>query len=110
MKRQKLEIGKPLAVEVTWYDTCTAPPRDEKHEGEVVGWRESQVIVSIKDYAVVRFWKRSGIEVGNKDHLRRGFRLDINSIAESTRPAQGVSVTFPDDDGPVSILRSCPPG
>jgi hypothetical protein len=27
MKRQKLEIGHPLAIEVTWYDNVPEPPQ-----------------------------------------------------------------------------------
>jgi hypothetical protein len=30
MKRQKLEIGHPLAVKVTWYDKVPEPPQLSK--------------------------------------------------------------------------------
>ena len=97
MRRQQIQIGTSLKVEVTWYDTCPVPPRDQKYEGEVIGWRDTQLIVSVKDYAVLRFWKKTGIEVGNKDHQRRGFRVDLSAITESTRPAPGVAISFSDN-------------
>jgi hypothetical protein len=92
MKKQNLQIGKSFKVEVTWYDTCPVPPRDVKHEGEVIGWRDSQIIVSVKGYAVIRFWKKNGLEVGNKDYSRRGFWIDVEAI--TANPAPGVTVTF----------------
>jgi hypothetical protein len=92
MKRQKLEITRPLKVAVHWYDRVPEPQRNTTHEGEVVGWRDSQVIVRVIDYAVIRFWKQTGLEVGNPDHARRGFRLDLSEVTESLRPAPGVEV------------------
>lgn len=83
----KLEIGHPLKLEVLWYDRVPEPPRSITYDGEVVGWRQAQVIVRIKDYAVVRFWKRNGMEVGNPDYHRRGFSVDLSKAAE--RPAPG---------------------
>jgi hypothetical protein len=92
VKHQNLQIARPLEIAVYWYDNLTVPPKRIEHEGEVIGWRASQVIVRIKDYAVVRFWKKSGVEVGNSDHQRRGFRVDLSELA--------ASVAKPDDDGP----------
>ena len=98
MKREDLQIGKSLKIEVTWYDKVLVPPADRKHEGEIIGWRDSQIIVSVKDYAVVRFWKKTGHEVGNKDHERRGFAIDVKALsAPPVNAAAGVSVTFSDD-------------
>jgi len=45
MKRQKLEIGHPLAITVTWYDSGARAPKEVFYDGEVIGCRESQVIV-----------------------------------------------------------------
>jgi hypothetical protein len=45
---KNIEIGKPLTVEVSWYDKCTVPPADKKFEGEIIGWRNTQVIVSVR--------------------------------------------------------------
>jgi len=95
MKTQNLHIGKGWRVEVTWYDKVPVPPADRKYEGEIIGWRASQIIVSVKQYAVLRFWKKTGLEVGNKDHDRRGFSIDVEAIR--TDPAPGVSVTFSDE-------------
>jgi hypothetical protein len=78
--KKDLQIGKGLKLTVHWYDHVPEPPRSVEHEGEVVGWRNSQLIVRVRDYAVVRFWKRSGLEVGNSDHARRGFRLDLSEV------------------------------
>lgn len=89
MKHQDLQIGQPLKCEVVWYDQVPVPPRNIVHDGEVIGWRDSQLIVRVKDYAVIRFWKRNGLEVGNPDHVRRGFRVDISALNNSTRPAPG---------------------
>jgi len=102
--KQTFAIGQPICVEVTWYDKCTIIAAEKKYEGEVIGWRNSQIIVSVKDYAVLRFWKRNGMEVGNKDHARRGFSIDVETIGRP-EPAAGVSVTFSDDDGQMSDLQ-----
>jgi hypothetical protein len=77
--KSELEIGKPLRLEVTYYDWVCEPPKQETFDGEVIGWRNSQVIVRVPGYAVLRFWKRSGTEVGNKDFDRRGFRVDLGN-------------------------------
>jgi hypothetical protein len=95
MRGQKLEIGRPLKISVYWYDKVPEPPKLEEFEGEIVGWRETQVIIRVKDYAVIRFWKRNGLEVGNPDHERRGFRVDLPEIEKSVRIAQeGVEVSI----------------
>ena len=94
MRRQKPAIGQPLKIAVYWYDNVPEPPRRETYEGEILGWRGTQVIVRIKEYAVARFWKESGLEVGNPDHERRGFRVDLSELAESCKPAPGVTVEF----------------
>jgi hypothetical protein len=87
---QKLEIGHPLKLVVTWYDNVPVPKRQEDREGEVIGWRESQVVVRVKDYAVIRFWKKHGREVGNPDHERRGWRIDTAELNNSA--PKGVEV------------------
>jgi hypothetical protein len=95
MQRQKLEIGHPLKCEVIWYDAVPEPPHEISYEGEVIGWRDTQVVVRVKDYAVVRFWLqkgREGREVGNQDYARRGLRIDLKSLNESVKPAPGVTV------------------
>lgn len=97
MKRQKLEIGHPLQCVVRWYDKVPEPPKEIQYDGEVVGWRDSQVIVRVKDYAVLRFWKHTGIEVGNQDHARRGFKISIDDMNNSTKPAPGVPVAIDTD-------------
>jgi hypothetical protein len=94
VKHQNLQIARPLEIAVYWYDNLTVPPKRIEHGGEVIGWRASQVIVRIKDYAVVRFWKKSGVEVGNSDHQRRGFRVDLSELAASVAKPAG------SDDGP----------
>lgn len=80
---QKLEIGHSMRLSVTWYDHVPVPHKTEDREGEVIGWRTSQVIVRVKDYAVVRFWKKNGREVGNPDHERRGWMIDITELSNS---------------------------
>ena len=92
MKRQKLEIGHPLKIAVHWYDRVPEPPRNTSYDGEVIGWRESQVIVRVPEYAVIRFWKQTGLEVGNPDHQRRGFRVDLSELEDSLKPAPGIEV------------------
>lgn len=103
MRNARLQIGKSLKITVTWYDKVLVPAADKKYEGEVIGWRDSQIIVSVKDYAVLRFWKRNGMEVGNKDHSRRGFSIDSEEL-RSAAAAPGVSVTFSFDDGQMSSV------
>jgi hypothetical protein len=78
--KTKLEIGQPLHIEVVWYDQVPEPARKTIYDGEVIGWRAAQVIVRIRDYAVCRFWKKTGLEVGNPDHVRRGFRVDLSKL------------------------------
>jgi hypothetical protein len=89
--RQKLEIGHPLLIDVYWFDNVPVPKREEAKQGEVIGWRPSQVIVRIKDYAVLRFWKKSGEEVGNTDHERRGWRIHPAEL-NSQGKANGIEV------------------
>lgn len=86
-----LEIGKGLRLTVRYYDSVPEPPREEFYsQAEVVGWSDSQVVVRVPGYAVLKFWKRTGVEVGNKDYERRGFRLDLDEL-NGTKPA-GVKV------------------
>jgi hypothetical protein len=95
MKRQKLAIGHPLRITVHWYDRVPEPPRNQSYEGEIIGWRNSQVIVRVPDYAVVRFWKTSGLEVGNPDHARRGFRVDFLELESSISAKSEAGVEVP---------------
>jgi hypothetical protein len=97
VKRQKLEIGHPLKIAVYWYDRVPAAERNTTYEGEVVGWRDSQLIVRVPDYAVIRFWKANGLEVGNPDHERRGFRVDLSELEASIKPAPGIEVAIDTD-------------
>ena len=83
------QIGEGFRLAVTWYDKVPEPERNQLYEGEVVGWRKAQVIVRVKDYAVVRFWKRNGTEVGNPDYARRGFRLDLEELRGTQAPKPG---------------------
>lgn len=99
MKHQKLEIGHPLKIEVVWYDQVPTPAEEERFEGEIIGWRTSQVIVRVPGYAVIRFWKKNGSEVGNGAVDRRGYRIDVAGLAESVKPDPGVEV---DLDGAMS--------
>ena len=94
MKRQAMQIGRPLAIRVEWYDhVCTESGKAvANYAGEIVGWRNTQVIIRVKDYAIVRFWKKSGLEVGNADYQRRGFKVDLKELEESLKPAPGVAV------------------
>ena len=92
MKRQKMQIGNSLKISVQWYDRVPEPARNTVYEGEIIGWRDSQVIVRVKEYAVVRFWKANGLEVGNPDHVRRGFSVDLSELARSIKPALGIEV------------------
>lgn len=92
---QKLEIGQPLRVTVYWYDKVPEPPRSETYEGEVIGWRETQVIVRVPSYSVLRFKKKNGMELGNKDFERRGFRLDISALSQSKPNNKEVEIDMP---------------
>ena len=92
MKRQKPKIGTPLAVAVYWYDRVPEPERRQTYQGEIIGWRKTQIIVRVKEYAILRFYKSSGLEVANRDYDRRGFRIDLTELAESLRPAPGVQI------------------
>jgi hypothetical protein len=86
MDKQTLEIGHPLKVAVYWYDKVPEPPRGETYEGEVVAWKEAQLVVRVPGYAVLRFWKKTGLEVSNGDHERRGFRVDLEELRQSINP------------------------
>jgi hypothetical protein len=92
MNHQDLAIGQSLKATVRWIDRVPEPAAVKEYQAEVIGWRNSQMIVRVKDYAVVRFWKRTGIEVGNKDHERRGFFLDVKGLEESLKPVPGLTV------------------
>ena len=87
----KLEIGKAVHLKVIWYDKVPEPAKAIEYDGEVVGWKNSQVIVRVRDYAVVRFWKRSGLEVGNPDHQRRGFSVDLSQLDNNSN-SQGLDI------------------
>jgi len=102
MKHVKLEIGTPLKIEVIWYDQVPVPAQERRLDGEVIGWRRSQIIVRVPQYAVVRFWKANGKEVGNGDAERRGYRIDLEALAESVKPNHGVEV---DLDGAMSKVQ-----
>ena len=93
-RREIFEIGKPIRIEVEWYDHC-APGQGKTFEGEVIGWRTSQVIIAVKGYGTIRCWKRNGIEVSNRDHERRGFRIEMSSIQQ--KPAKGVDIQFSEE-------------
>jgi hypothetical protein len=106
MRDQKFQIGVSLKIGVQWYDQVPEPPKLEWFEGEITGWRSAMLIVRIKDYAVVRFWKRNGLEVGNKDYERRGFKVDLSELEKSVRAArEGVEVNI---DGEVPALPQDP--
>jgi hypothetical protein len=108
MKHLKLEIGRPLKLEVIWYDQVPVPPQEKRIEGEVIGWRQSQLIVRVPNYAVIRFWKSTGFEVGNPATDRRGYRIDLEALAESLKPDPGVEVPLNIADGQVSVLPANP--
>ena len=95
MDKQYLKIGQPLYITVHWYDKVPEPPKAETYEGEVVGWRESQIVVRVPGYSVLRFWKKNGLEVGNGDHRRRGFRVDLSALAESVKPPEEIEIDLP---------------
>lgn len=91
MKHQKLEIGHALKIDCHWYDNV--PGREEVKEGEVIGWRPTQVLVRLPDYGVLRFWKHSGVEVGNSAHELRGWRISLSELEQSTKPnGSGIEV------------------
>jgi hypothetical protein len=93
---KNLQIGQPLQIAVYWYDNLTVPPKRIQSQGEVIGWRSSQVIVRVHDYAVVRFWKRTGLEVGNGDAERRGFRVELSDLApQAAKIAEDPGVEVP---------------
>jgi hypothetical protein len=94
MKHQKLEIGHSLKLEVIRYDQVPVPAQEERLEGEIIGWRTSQVIVRVPGYAVLRFWKSNGLEVGNGAADRRGYRIDLKALEESLKPQPGVDVNL----------------
>lgn len=91
--KPELEIGKALQLTVRYYDSVPEPPKEETYEGEVLGWHQSQVVVRVPGYAVLKFWKRNGLEVGNKDWVRRGFRIDVEQLHGLN---SGVKVDFTD--------------
>ena len=91
-----MEIGHPIKINVLWYDHVPEPPRDLTYDGEIVGWRNSQVIVRVKDYAVIRFWKKTGLEVGNNAHALRGLKVDLDEL-KSIKPPKGEGVQIPID-------------
>ncbi len=95
MKRQALQIGHALELTVQWYDRVPEPPKAVDYQGEVIGWRDAQVIVRVRDYAILRFWKRTGREVGNPDHQRRGFSINVKELV----PPPGVEVDLALADG-----------
>jgi hypothetical protein len=74
------QIGTPLTLPVYWYDKVPEPPHEKVEPGEVIGWRQSQVLVRVPGYNVVRFWKKSGLEVGNPDHHRRGWKINVGDL------------------------------
>lgn len=84
-----------MKVSVFWYDRVPEPAVSTEYEGEIIGWRDSQVVVRVKGYSVLRFWKKSGAEVGNKDHARRGFQLTIDS-KHWPAPVPGIKVNMED--------------
>jgi hypothetical protein len=90
--KQKPEIGHPLKIEVKWYDNVPEPPKVFFYDGEIIGWRDTQVIIRVKDYAVCRFWKKSGLEVGNTAHALRGLSIDLGTLDNSLKPPKGVEV------------------
>jgi len=97
MKRQNLQIAKPLRIDVVWYDRLTEPIREELHpQCEVIGWHDGSVVVRIPGYAVLKFWKKNGFEVGNPDKNRRGWRVDLANLDESVKPPKGVEVNLPE--------------
>lgn len=102
MKRQRISIATPLKIEVVWYDRVPEPEEKGIYEGEVIGWRDTQVIVRIKEYAVIRFWKQTGLEVGNQDAERRGFRIDMDGLKESTKPPPGLQVDLGETPTPTN--------
>jgi hypothetical protein len=98
--KQKLEIGHALIIDTYWYDKVPEPPSLRTEQGEIIGWRQSQVLVRVIGYGVLRFWKKNGLEVGNPDHERRGWRIDLSELAESTKatpPPQGIEVELGGD-------------
>lgn len=80
-----------MKLDVYWVDHVPVPKREEIREGEVIGWRQSQIVVRVKDYAVLRFWKKNGREVGNPDHERRGWRIDPAQLNNQGQP-HGIDV------------------
>ena len=98
MDKQKLEIGHPLKVQVYWYDKVPEPPKNETYEGEVVGWLQSQLVVRVPNYSVIRVWKKNGLEVGNPDWRRRGFRIDLEEMRAWVQPSnKEVEIDIPID-------------
>lgn len=95
MNRQALHIGEPLVLPVRWIDRVPVPEKVIDYQGEVIGWRTSQIIIRVKGYnAVVRFWKKSGLEVGNKDHERRGLYIDPKELEVDAQIRSGVAIDF----------------
>ena len=86
MEHQQLEIGHPLKVKVYWYDKVPEPPENEGYDGEVVGWKESQIVVRVPGYSVIRIWKKNGLEVGNPDWKREGFGWTYPSLPNPSNP------------------------
>jgi hypothetical protein len=47
------------------------------------------VLVRVPGYNTIRFWKKNGLEVGNPDHYRRGWRIDLKELKDG-HPTVGI--------------------
>jgi hypothetical protein len=93
MKHQKLEIGHPLKLVAHWHDTVADPPKTIDYEAEIIEWRDRVVVVRIKDYGVLRFWKGTGQELGSRDR-RRAFEINWRELEDSLKSPPGVDVVL----------------
>ena len=90
-------IGQPFKIRILWYDKVPEPEINKEYEGEILSWLGTQVTVRVKGYSVLRFWKRTGMEVGNKDWVRRGFFLAVEQLnPDGSEPIQkpGIAVNM----------------
>jgi hypothetical protein len=93
--KQDLQIGKPMKLVARWYDHATATG-DRECDAEVIGWKQSQVVLRIPGYGSLRFWKRSGFEVGNAAYGLRGWKIDLEELNGTKRPS-GLQVPIATD-------------
>ena len=105
---------KLIAVALLPLALCAQPAINTEYQGEVLSWRDSQIVVRVKGYSVLRFWKRTGMEVGNKDYERRGFFLAIEQLDSAggyevvKLDSPGIKINLEEQDGALPVVQKDP--